>query len=206
MSDEGQKKGRNRRILPWAIFLILGIGATLLLLPMGVGVREASRRAKAAAMMKVIDESLERYRMDNGDYPRPFKPYETVTIDGVTMQSGAARALYQALSGDGDDALVGGSEPSNGISENEATIYWQDIADPLYTDSTVRKGLPVAKTAEGLMLVDPWGRPWQYVLFDPEMGESLQNTNNMTYDLWSFGTDKNPGNDPEGKAKWITNY
>ena len=44
---------------------------------------------------------------------------------------GGAITLYQALTGDGDDAIEGGDSASNGIpgSTPESKIYWAD-ADP----------------------------------------------------------------------------
>ena len=142
----------------------------------------------------------------HGDYPHPKYRNETEKIDGIVTKTGPAKALYQAISGDGNDAIMGGQEASDGTTEDGATSYWEDIANPL-KDGQIRKSVPVAKTASSLMLIDPWGHPLQYEMYDSEFSdEDVQNIHNMTFDLWSFGEDESLGNDPEKEAEWITNY
>jgi type II secretion system protein G len=72
-------------------------------------VQNKARRSKTSALLKAIDNGLERYRTDNGDYPRPAEEDERGEVNGMSAKTGPARALYQALSGDGDDAIEGGS-------------------------------------------------------------------------------------------------
>lgn len=180
-------------------------------------VQNKARRAKTSALIKAIDAGLERYRTDNGDYPRPAQEDETGEVNGMNTKTGPAKALYQALSGDGDDAIEGGSSGSDGETDDDEKAYWEEIVNPLGGSSeqreeggggpTVRKGVPVEYVNGGFLLTDPWKHPWQYELFDPaESDEYSQNTRNMTYDLWSFGEDSTAGTDPELEGKWITNW
>ena len=170
-------------------------------------------------MMRAIGLALERYRTDVGDYPRPANPFETESLDGVEMTVGPARTLYQTLSGDGGDAILGWSRlfknrdpASDGITDDGATAYWEIIVDLASDDpgsgkTTIRDSVSVFEGRSGFMLIDPWGHPWQYEIFDPDYSdETRQNTHNMTYDLWSFGDDESVGNDPEFEDRWETNY
>ncbi|MEZ5326171.1 MAG: prepilin-type N-terminal cleavage/methylation domain-containing protein [Verrucomicrobiales bacterium] len=181
-------------------------------------VQNKARRSKTSAIIKAIDNSLERYRTDNGDYPRPAQEDERGEVNGMTANTGPAKALYQALSGDGDDAIEGGSIGSDGETEDDDKFYWEDIVNPLAPASQtnsggsddnnkIRKGVPVEFSNGGYLLVDPWKHPWQYEMFDPEESDEYQqNTRNMTYDLWSFGQDSSGGTDPEAEGLWITNW
>ncbi|MGK0188356.1 MAG: prepilin-type N-terminal cleavage/methylation domain-containing protein [Verrucomicrobiales bacterium] len=176
-------------------------------------VQNKAKRAKTSALIKAIDNSLERYRNDNGDYPRPAQEDELGEVNGMSVAVGPAKALYQALSGDGDDAIEGGSEASDGETEDDEKFYWEDIVNPLSSggegeeDQKIRKGIPVEFSSGGYLLVDPWAHPWQYELFDSEQSDEYQqNTKNMTYDLFSYGEDNSGGTDPEAEGKWITNW
>ena len=178
-------------------------------------VQNKARRAKTSALIKAMDAGLERYRTDNGDYPRPASEDETGEVNGMSTKTGPAKALYQALSGDGDDAIEGGSTGSDGETDEDEIGYWEDIINPLgggeegeeTEPNQIRKGVPVEYVNGGYLLTDPWKHPWQYMMFDPEESDEYsQNTRNMTYDLWSFGQDTTAGKDPELEGLWITNW
>ncbi|MCB1098846.1 MAG: hypothetical protein KDN22_24955 [Verrucomicrobiae bacterium] len=189
-----------------AIVLLAGICAIILRLLVDVSVVNKARTMKTAAILNVVGQGLEEYRIDHGDYPRPKFSDETMMIDGKAVKTGPARALYQALSSDGSDAIEGGDQASDGATGDSATFYWADIVNPLI-DGRVRKGVPVAQTPNGLMLVDAWGHPFQYEMFDPERSDEFeQNTRNMTFDLSSYGQDESLGSNPEYETEWITNW
>ncbi|MBL9181954.1 MAG: hypothetical protein JNN17_07425 [Verrucomicrobiaceae bacterium] len=71
--------------------------------------------------------------------------------------------------------------------------------------STMRR-----KIGNHYLLVDGYGRPFQYIKADP----AKKNTLNTTYDLWSYGDDethlratsKDTEADPSLGAKWIKNW
>ena len=180
-------------------------------------VQNKARRSKTSALLKAIDNGLERYRTDNGYYPRPAEEDEMGEVNGISAKTGPAKTLYQALSGDGDDAIEGGSIGSDGETEDDDKYYWEEIVNPLAPPSQsegaggdenkIRKGVPVEFSNGGFLLVDPWRHPYQYEMFDPEESDEYQqNTRNMTYDLWSFGQDASGGTDPEAEGLWITNW
>lgn len=155
--------------------------------------------------MSAIGSVLERYHEKFGEYPEPANPNETAEVlPGKTYRIGAAKCLYQALTGEGNDAIQGSGEnakPSDGIWDDE------DLTRVLFKDmpSTMRR-----KIGNHHLLVDGFGRPFQYVKADPEK----KNTLNITYDLWSYGDDethlratsKDTEADPSLGTKWIKNW
>jgi hypothetical protein len=156
--------------------------------------------------MQVVAASLGRYFDFNGEYPEPAKPNESIEIEpGVFLQIGAAKCLYQALTGDGNDAIKGvvgeAATSSNGTLENEELkhIMFKDMPPSMWR-----------KIGESYIIVDGYGRPFQYIKADPEK----KNTINSTYDLWSYGDDethlratsKDTEADPAIGAKWIKNW
>jgi hypothetical protein len=155
--------------------------------------------------LQAIESSLERYFTRFGEYPEPTNPDETAeVIPGMVYRIGAAKCLYQALTGDGSDAIKGSGEdasPSNGTLEDV------ELKQVMFKDMppTMRR-----KVGDHYLLVDGFGRPFQYLKADPEK----KNTLNATYELWSYGDDetnlratsKDTEADPALGAKWIKNW
>lgn len=170
----------------------------------GSSPRLGKRRATEAAM-SAIDFALECYHEKYGEYPEPTNPDETVEVmPGKVYRIGAAKCLYQALTGEGSDAIRGADEdakPSDGDWDDK------DLARLLTNDTlpTLRR-----KIGNHYLLVDGFGRPFQYLKADPEK----KNTLNATYELWSYGDDetnlratsKDTEADPALGAKWIKNW
>jgi prepilin-type N-terminal cleavage/methylation domain-containing protein len=163
-----------------------------------------SRREKAKSQIKVIESALSRYSSDNGTLPRPKEGGEgqSVTVGGTTYPGGGAIALYQALSGDGDNLIEGGEAGSLGQpgSTADAKVYWQDL-DPHSNPQRI-----VQQLSGQYMLVDPWGAPWQYRVpppRDPNNPDDFDRTkyhNPTTFDLWSYGGDY------QNEKAWIKNW
>lgn len=187
----------------------VGLLAALLLawlaLPRGPIDRIPGNRLLTDAARVGIESALERYLEVHGVYPQPANPEETAEIGpGVICRIGGAKCLYQALTGEGNDAIQGSGEnakPSDGIWDDE------DLTRVLFKDmpSYVRR-----KIGNHYLLVDGYGRPFQYIKADPDK----KNTLNTTYDLWSYGDDethlratsKDTEADPSLGAKWIKNW
>lgn len=187
----------------------VGLLAALLLawlaLPRGPIDRIPGNRLLTDAARVGIESALERYLEVHGVYPQPANPEETAEIEpGVICRIGGAKCLYQALTGEGNDAIQGSGEnakPSDGIWDDE------DLTRVLFKDmpSTMRR-----KIGNHYLLVDGYGRPFQYIKADP----AKKNTLNTTYDLWSYGDDethlratsKDTEADPSLGAKWIKNW
>ncbi len=155
--------------------------------------------------MSSIQSVLERYLEKYGEFPAPTNPDETAELmPGKVYCIGAAKCLYQALTGEGSDAIQGSSDdvtPSNGTFEDA------ELKNALFKDmpSQMRR-----KVGDSYLLVDGFGRPFQYRKADPEKN----NTVNTSYDLWSYGDDethlratsKDTEADPAIGAKWIKNW
>lgn len=188
---------------------IIALLSTLALIAMNYANRTSKMR-KAQAQLRTIESFLERYYADYGTYPRPITEDggTSVNIGGVTYPAGGAIALYQALSGDGDTGLEGGSVAPQGElgSAPGSTVYWADL-DPRSNPQQL-----VFEQNGQYMLVDPWGIPWQYQLpprldstgpDDPERFKQKYH-NTTKYDLWSFGGTKPEEFGQEGN--WIKNW
>ena len=140
---------------------------------------------KTKGAMSAIKAGLERYYDRNGEYPEP--------MENNGMGTSGAIALYQALLDDGDDEIFGGpNNPSDGRPGEEMLV---DLKG---------KGL-VGDDGNGIYyLKDGYDRAFMYQVHDPENPDA---TNQPTYDLWSYGTDKernktNKTNEP----MWIKNW
>ena len=143
--------------------------------------------SKAEGQLALIVSGLQRYEKEFGEFPEP--------VDNSGKGKGGAKALYQALSGDGDNHLVlagaeGGSPSSGKVGSSEEPLV--EGIDPLAN----KHGL----VSNDLALVDPFGHYWRYRKHVE--GDPGDETRNKTYDLWSIGDDRTG----ENEAKWIKNW
>ena len=140
---------------------------------------------KTKGAMSAIKAGLERYYDRNGEYPEP--------MENNGMGTSGAIALYQALHDDGDDEIFGGPDnPSDGRPGEEMLV------------DLFGKGL-VGDDGDGVYyLKDGYDRPFMYQSYDPENPDA---TNQPTYDLWSYGTDKERNKtNKTSEPKWIKNW
>ena len=140
---------------------------------------------KTKGAMSAIKAGLERYYDRNGEYPEP--------MENNGMGTSGAIALYQALLDDGDDEIFGGPDnPSDGRPGEEMLV------------DLLGKGL-VGDDGDGVYyLKDGYDRPFMYQSYDPENPDA---TNQPTYDLWSYGTDKERNKtNKTSEPKWIKNW
>lgn len=186
------------------VISIIALLASLSMVAMGHANR-TSNREKTKAYMKALELHLERYKGDNGSYPRPKDGSEAImtTVRGNNYSMGGAITLYQALTADGDDAIEDGDTGSQGQagSMRDLPVYWAD-ADP---NGSQR----ISRQADGKYFIsDGFGVPFQYKVPPPQDPRNAGNydelkskyNNPTTYDLWSFG-----GQDDTEKA-WIKNW
>jgi prepilin-type N-terminal cleavage/methylation domain-containing protein len=169
--------------------------------------RTTANRNKASAHIKAIELGLKGYKKDYGYYPVP-KPGGGAMVDvsGTQFSAGGAVCLYQALSGDGDDAMEGGASGSTGKMKSaaDANVYW----DQLDAESNPQR--VVLKKNGIYLLVDPWGCPFQFHVppppdpTHPNDFETLktQYHNTATYDLYSYGGLE----EFQNQKKWLTNW
>jgi type II secretory pathway pseudopilin PulG len=133
-------------------------------------VQKKGARSRAEAEIAAISAALESYKADNGIYPACPSP------------TPGAHALYQSLSGDGNDA-IGGSTASTGVISSTGKSYMalkNNMLKPIPPNATTR-------------VVDPFGNDYGY---------NSPGANNPTFDLWSVA-DANPASN---QTQWIKNW
>ena len=146
-----------------AIIIILGG----LILSTADYVQKKGARSRAEAEIAAMSAALESYKADNGIYPACPSP------------TPGAHALYQALSGDGNDAIRG-TATSTGVIASTGKSYMalkNNMLKPIPADATAR-------------IVDPFGNDYGY---------NSPGANNLTFDLWSTA-----GN--AASTQWIKNW
>ncbi|MFN7564334.1 MAG: type II secretion system protein [Prosthecobacter sp.] len=203
---------RNRRapgltlVQTVIVLAIITLLAALMLSDSTISHPRSSKRRTTEATLNAITATLDRYFDRYGEFPEPVDPDETAEVmPGKVYRIGAARCLYQALTGDGSDAIKGAA----GEDATSSNGTWEDAE----LNQFMFKDLPFImwrKIGDHYLIVDGFGRPFQYLKADPEK----KNTINSTYDLWSYGDDethlratsKDTEADPAIGAKWIKNW
>jgi prepilin-type N-terminal cleavage/methylation domain-containing protein len=127
-------------------------------------------RDKAAVQVKLLENALQTYNLENRSYPPSTDP------DGRKGDE----VLYKYLYYDGYEARQNGSP--------NATIYLVEL-DP--QNNTKSGQAWIQGTGAQAQIVDPWGEPYRY-----RSGDS-PNALNPDFDLWSCGPDKKTNNDPK---------
>lgn len=158
-------------------------------------------RNRTTAIHHALMAGLENYHSEFGEFPQPVRQGKTVVIDGQTYDVDSALMLYQAMTGDGTDAIVmkNNDKASDGRFDNDgpSRAMLTDMPKEMWKH-----------TPAGYIIVDAFGHPFQY---DPASPTSVDVVN-LTYDLWSFGeappvkATKAVRQDPAATAKWIKNF
>ena len=165
----------NRRYSAFTLIeliLVLGIITVLTGLVLStVGyARKKAALARAETEIAAMVAALENYRSDNAVYPPNAAPT-------------GAHALYQAITGDGNDA-IGGTIASTGIPGSSGKAYMTlkpNMLTPNPPDATTR-------------VIDPFGNDYNFI---------APGTNNpATFDLWSTAN----ANPPTDQNQWIKNW
>ena len=132
--------------------------------------RKKGARARAETEIAAMSAALENYHADNAVYP---------AYAGTT----GAHALYQGLSGDGNDA-IGGTTASTGTPGSSGKSYMAlkpNMLSPNPPDATTR-------------VIDPFSNDYNY---------RAPGTNNIaTFDLWTTAN----ANPPTDQNQWIKNW
>ncbi|MCB1225599.1 MAG: prepilin-type N-terminal cleavage/methylation domain-containing protein [Verrucomicrobiales bacterium] len=186
------------------LMVVVVIMALLAALTMGAYqyAQTAAARNRTHATMAALEGGLERYNSDFGEYPAPSNPTRTDEFNGKTYIAGGAAMLYQAMSGDGTNAIdlaTGGGVGSNGRIEDDedANVKMTDIPAQIWMQQN-----------GSYYMIDGFRKPFQYTKGgDP-------NAVNPTYDLWSYGQDEtntrlssiDAKSNPTTSAKWIKNW
>lgn len=200
------KAGGAFKVVLW---LVGGVGFLAFFTIGGFHHDQPTGRNKTIASLAAIKSNLEQYKEKYEHYPEPavVAQEEVGTFDGVTMNSGTAAMLYQAITGDGSDYLKtdGAGVPSDGILDaKEMSSSLNGILPPQMIFSRGKgKGTPGPR-----YLVDGYGRPFQYTMGGH--GDAV----NLTYDVWSYGDEKSAvvggdvvtKKDSQKAASWIKNW
>ncbi len=190
------------------LLVVIGIIVLLAALVLGTGGSGSSKRHVTQSTLKSIESALERYYQQYGEYPEPVNGDETAEImPGKVYRIGAAKCLYQALRGDGYDAIKVAARVEKSEPQSDGKVSADEIKNVIMAD--MPEGM-WRKVGSSYILVDAFGRPFQYIKADSEK----KNTINSTYDLWSYAEDdKNvmaKSKDTEANAslgaKWIKNW
>lgn len=150
-------------------------------------VRGAKRRTTEATMT-AITSSLERYFEKFGEYPEPAGQDELIQImPGKTYNVSGARCLYQALRGDGYDAIKGaGNSASGGSAPSDGNFDEVEIQNVMFKDMPPT----MWRKLNGVyFMADGFSNPFQYIKASAASGGNAVITINSTYDLWSYGED-----------------
>lgn len=174
------------------------------------GISSSQIKAKTAetrARIKLIEDALERYKIENGEYPTPSSD-GTGKFFGHSFDTGGGSCLYQALTADGNDAIKGfrphageTAGPSNGeIGSSGGPVYLNEL------QGNQKTFFGKAESGTTYVLLDGFRQPFQYKPKDLKATTPDPELHNENFDLWSYGNLDSPKDDDESKAQWITNW
>ncbi|MFO0442427.1 MAG: type II secretion system protein, partial [bacterium] len=169
---------RNRRapgltlVQTVIVLAIITLLAALMLSDSTISHPRSSKRRTTEATLNAITATLDRYFDRYGEFPEPVDPDETAEVmPGKVYRIGAARCLYQALTGDGSDAIKGAA----GEDATSSNGTWEDAE----LNQFMFKDLPFImwrKIGDHYLIVDGFGRPFQYLKADPEKKNTINST------------------------------
>lgn len=190
------------------LLVVICIIALLAALVLKSGNPASSKRQATQGTMEAVAAALERYYEHYGEYPEPVNADETAEImQGKVYRIGAARCLYQALRGDGYDAIKVAARGEKNEPQSDGKVSAAEIKNVIMAD--MPEGM-WRKVGTRYILVDAFGRPFQYIKADTDR----KNTINSTFDLWSYAEDeknvmakfKETEANASLGAKWIKNW
>jgi prepilin-type N-terminal cleavage/methylation domain-containing protein len=152
------------------------------------GFGESAARNRTVSAHASIQTGLEEYKEKFGAYPEPANPKEEDKFAGITLPIGEAHMLYQAITADGNSAILLASAPPGGASESDGKVSDEEMKNSITSTHLPRSVIYPSSIAVGTarprLLVDGWGRPFQYTKGNPDPAKNK--AMNPTYDLWSL--------------------
>ncbi len=185
------------------ILAVITIIAILAALTMGAFsyAQQVSARNRTTVTLSAIAGALAQYKEKFGEYPEPANPAKMGSGSAASLRVGGALMLYQAITGDGNSEIKLATGVT--VTSSDGSVDTGEIGNSIKGDlpKTV-----VLKTAEGYMLIDGFGRPFQY-----EKGGATDAVN-TTYDVWSYAQKESSDfsiatkKDEKATAVWIKNW
>lgn len=197
------------------IMVVVTIIGMLVALGFG-GYRMAQIKAstnQTETRIKAIEARLETYRSEYGEYPEPANEEETAEIDGKKFPVGAARMLYQVMSGDGNDQIKNaGEDPSTGTPGSTNKPLWDEVVPPTEQEKRDGKRKPLVDVTgeSGYYLIDGFRKPLQYQRAKRDRNKRIINEDEMystsDIEIWSFGTREDADDTEEAQRDWIKSW
>ena len=191
---------------------------------------------RARSEIRTFETACERYKADNGVYPRDTRPAAVSLTDTLSPKkhfhsatveyADAGKVLYKELSGDKKGLA---DDDPDGVPENGEKVYIPDL--DRRTVKVDRDKNDKNKIIKVYYFQDPWGNPYGYSTaaareeeeFQTELrqgradssrksGADLSGFNASSFDMWSTAASKPkplPANDQQRElawAKWATNW
>jgi prepilin-type N-terminal cleavage/methylation domain-containing protein len=189
------------------IALLSGMGFT--------GLRMANQKSKdkqTANRLAAFSSSVEQYRIDKGEYPIPARYDDMTSVKGEAWRVGGAKALYQALSGDGNDALRNGQDRSNGEQASSGKLYFDQVFPP--TQEELDKGQKSDMVEIGddnsFYVIDGYRHPIQYRVAEVDINGLVLDDGAMfsggRFEMYSYGRLESPDDTPDAQGSWIKSW
>ncbi|MBE7498616.1 MAG: prepilin-type N-terminal cleavage/methylation domain-containing protein [Verrucomicrobiaceae bacterium] len=220
----------NRRVAGFTlaemmiVITIIALLAALTLQGYTYAMRSSKRRVTESTIT-AIQASLDRYFDKFGEYPEPATPNEEAEIlPGKSFNIAGARCLYQALRGDGFDAIKGGENAGGENGASDGNFQDEELPNVMFKDMPA--GMWRVVQGSTYILVDGFSQPFQYIKAPVASATGGTGTGggtgggdgpvtiNTTYDLWSYAEDdrntqatsEEARDNPNIAAKWIKNW
>lgn len=169
-----------------AVITIIVILAGLVVGGMGY-VNEKQSRSKAQTQIALLSKAIEAYKLDMGYYPTSSAPKTDGTDNSATI-------LYTKLFYEGWQFVDSGNAGTSTTDPPATQIYMAEL-DPRSTKQgwidTVKDAKPTAPragtTTPNTKIKDPWGNEYRYRPAKKLNGDTVTETINPDYDLWSVG-------------------
>ncbi|MEM1158579.1 MAG: prepilin-type N-terminal cleavage/methylation domain-containing protein [Verrucomicrobiota bacterium] len=172
------------------VIVIIGI---LVGIVIGVGgnLRQKAAAARAQTEIAAIELALERYKIDNGDYPN---------VTDISIPAGA-NAYYN---GDPTNYTAGGETLFLALAGRDLFSEAVDADKTQYLE--VKEGQTMSSTTASY-LIDPYGSAYGYVYHATVSPKSYYNQ--VTPDIWSTAGNATPSIDATTEylyLRWVTNW
>lgn len=202
-----QRSARRKRLRGFTLIELLTVMAIIVVLAglvlMSAGwAQKKAATSRAEAEISALSSACESYRSDQGVYPIPQPQLVGSGSTNIDPTSSgyltASRALYQALSGDGDKDLNTTGTTSDGKLDSGKTQYMEFKPKML-------GGLVSGTNYTSAYVQDPFGYSYGYYAPNAAGTTAASGTAivfNPTFDLWSTaGSTKT-----SGTVGWIKNW